>query len=97
MFIPVVGHVVVLDYLPTVLIAAVEGAVVVGGLSALGAALYSSGIPKSSVLAYDTAIITDVFLVTARGPAGELARARTILGTFNPSQTDLHDSIALAA
>src|SRR5471032_852872 len=37
---PVVGPVVVLGYLATTAIAAIESAVVVGGLSALGAALY---------------------------------------------------------
>ena len=36
--IPVIGHVVVLGYLTAAVISAVEGAVVVGGLSALGAA-----------------------------------------------------------
>jgi hypothetical protein len=97
MFIPVVGHVVVLGYLATALIAAVEGAVVVGGLSALGAALYGSGIPKNSVLAYETAIKTDEFLVTARGPAEEMARARTILAAFNPSRVDLHAPTAAVA
>lgn len=46
MFVPPIGHVVVLGYLATAVVAAIEGAVVAGGLSALGAALYSSGIPK---------------------------------------------------
>ena len=45
---PVIGSVVVLGYLAGMVIAAIEGAVVVGGLSALGAALYGSGIPKDS-------------------------------------------------
>ncbi len=48
--IPVVGHVIVLGYLGGVAIVAVQSAVVVGGLSALGAALYSIGIPKDSVI-----------------------------------------------
>ena len=39
--IPVVGHVVVLGYLATIAIAGIENAVIVGGMSALGAALYS--------------------------------------------------------
>ena len=51
MTIPLVGHVVVLGYLATVMLAGIENAIVVGGLSALGAALYSLGIPKDSVLA----------------------------------------------
>src|SRR5271157_6241872 len=53
MTIPVVGHVVVLGYLAAVAVSAIEGAIVVGGLSALGAALYSSGIPKDSVVRYE--------------------------------------------
>ena len=50
------GHVVVLGYLATVAIAGTENAVVVGGLSALGVALYSIGIPKDSVIQYETAL-----------------------------------------
>ena len=92
MFIPVIGHVVVLGYLASMVVAAVEGAVVVGGLSALGAALYSSGIPKDSVLSYETAIKADNFLVAAHGPAEEMARAKEILGTLGASRVDLHQS-----
>jgi hypothetical protein len=92
MFIPVIGHVVVLGYLASTVIAAVEGAVVVGGLSALGAALYGSGIPKDSVIAYETAIKADSFLVTAHGPAEEMARAKAILGSVGvgAARVDLH-------
>ena len=90
MFIPVVGHVVVLGYLASMAIAAVEGAVVVGGLSALGAALYSSGIPKDSVIAYETAIKADGFLVTAHGSGEEMARAKAILATLGASRVDQH-------
>lgn len=90
MFIPVIGHVFVLGYLASMAIAALEGAVVVGGLSALGAALYGSGIPKDSVLAYETAVKADGFLVTAHGPADEMSRARSILATLGASRVDLH-------
>jgi hypothetical protein len=62
-----VFHVVVIGYLAAAVISAVEGAAVVGGLSALGAALYSSGIPENSVLAYETALTADEFLVVAHG------------------------------
>jgi hypothetical protein len=94
MFIPVVGHVVVLGYLATLAISAIEGAAVVGGLSALGAALYSSGIPKDSVLAYETAVTADGFLVTAHGPAEEVARAKAILVGLGASRVDLHKTAA---
>ena len=85
MTIPLVGHVVVLGYLATVVLAGIENAIVVGGLSALGAALYSLGIPKDSVLAYETAIKADDFLVMARGSADETARAKT----YSPQPTRL--------
>ena len=91
MTIPLVGHVVVLGYLATVVLAGIENAIVVGGLSALGAALYSLGIPKDSVLAYETAVKADDFLVMARGSADETARAKTILATTNPSRLDVHE------
>ena len=38
-----------------VVISGVENAVLVGGLSAIGAALYSIGIPKDTVLQYESA------------------------------------------
>jgi hypothetical protein len=88
--VPLVGQVVVLGYLAAIAIGAIENAVIVGGVSALAAALYSIGIPKDSVIQYETALKTDNFLVMAHGPAAEIARAKTILGTVNPSRLDVH-------
>ena len=88
--VPVVGPVVVLGYIASIVVTAIENAVVVGGISALVAALYSIGVPKDSVIQYETAIKTDSFLVMAHGPAAEIARAKTILGTVNPSRIDVH-------
>jgi hypothetical protein len=88
-----VGSVVVLGYLAAVVLSAVESAVLVGGLSALGAALYSIGIPKDSVLNYETAVKADGFLVMAHGTAEEMARAKAILGASNPSRLDVHEGL----
>ena len=90
MVVPVVGHIVVLGYLATVAIYAIENAVVVGGLSALGAALYSIGVPKDSVIQYESALTADDFLVMAHGTTAEIARAKVILGAANPSRLDVH-------
>jgi hypothetical protein len=46
--VPVVGPVIMLGYLATAAISALEGAVVVGGASALGAAIFGIGIPQDS-------------------------------------------------
>jgi hypothetical protein len=95
--IPVVGHVVVLGYLAAAAIAAVESAVVAGGVSALGAALYSIGIPKDSVIQYEAALKADGFLVMTRGTEEEIARAKAILGAANPSRLDVHAGTKAAA
>jgi hypothetical protein len=89
--IPGTGPVVVLGYLAAAAVSAIEGAVVVGGVSALGAALYSIGIPKNSVIQYEADLKAEKFLVMAHGPAEEMARAKTILATFNPSRLDQHE------
>ncbi len=91
--IPVVGHVVVLGYLAATIVSAVESAVVVGGLSALGAALFSLGVPKNSVVQYESEVKADGFLVMAHGPAAEMVRAKIILGTLHPTRVDLHTCV----
>jgi hypothetical protein len=96
MTVPLVGHVVVLGYLATVAISGIENAVLVGGLSALGAAIYSAGIPKDSVLQYETAIKADNFLVMAHGSSEEVARAKAILGTANASRVDVYAGTKVA-
>ena len=94
--IPGAGGVVVLGYFAGIVLSTIEGAVVAGGLSALGAALYSVGIPKNSVIAYETALKADQFLVMMRGSSEEAARAKAILETLKPSSVDMHESAAAA-
>lgn len=88
--IPVVGHVIVLGYLAAVVMSGVETAVVVGGLSAIGAALYGIGIPTDSVLRYEAAVKSDGFLVMAHGSAQEMEHAKEVLGTLLPQQLEHH-------
>ena len=88
--VPIVGQVMVLGYLATAVASAVEGALVVGGIGVLGAALASVGVPKDSVLQHETALKADEFLVTAHGSDPELTRARAILAAAGPSSIELH-------
>ena len=88
--IPGVGPVVVAGPLVAWIVGALEGAVIIGGLSALGAALYSIGIPKDSILQYETAIKANKFVLVAHGTPQELERARTIL---NQHQTCEHENV----
>jgi hypothetical protein len=70
--------------------AALEGAVVVGGVSALGAALFSAGIPKNSILRYETALKADKFLVIAHGTAADVAKARDLIQTTQAEDFEMH-------
>jgi hypothetical protein len=77
--IPGIGPILVAGPLVTSIVGGLEGAVLVGGLSALGAGLYSIGIPKDSVLRYETAIKSDKYVLVVHGSSDEVARAKDIL------------------
>jgi hypothetical protein len=90
--IPGIGPVLVAGPLVAWIIGALEGAVVVGGLSALGAGLYSIGIPKDSVVKYELALKSDKFLILAHGTADEVAKARDIMQTTHAVEVALHEA-----
>jgi uncharacterized membrane protein len=89
-FIPGIGPLVVAGPLVSWIVGALEGAAVVGGLSALGAALFSMGIPKDSVLKYETALKSDKFLVLVHGTAENAKRAKEVLDKTVPNAATLH-------
>jgi hypothetical protein len=49
------------------------------------------------VIQYETALNADSFLVMAHGTAAEIARAKTILATANPTRVDVVASAKAAA
>jgi hypothetical protein len=79
------------------IVAGLEGAVEVGALGALGAGLFSIGIPKDSIVKYEAALKTDQFLLIAHGTAAEVAKAKDIIGTTHPAQFSVHAGEARAA
>ena len=78
--IPGVGPLLLAGPLVGMLVGALEGAIVVGGVSALSAALVSVGVPHNSVLEYETEIKVGKYMLLAHGTADEVAQAREILG-----------------
>jgi uncharacterized membrane protein len=89
-WVPGVGPLVVAGPLVTWIVAALEGAVMTGGLSALGAGLYSIGIPKNSVLQYETEVKNGKLLLVAHGTADEVERARDLLKQSQATETTVH-------
>jgi len=88
--IPGIGPVLVAGPLVAWIVSALEGAVVVGGLSAIGAGLYSLGIPKDSVLEMETALKADKFLLIAHGTAADVEKAKAVLSTHGASSLMTH-------
>jgi len=88
--IPGIGHVVVLGSLAAWIFGALGQAAVVGGLTALGAGLYSIGIPKDSILKYETALKADQFVVVAHGTLDEVTAAKRILDGTGAVSVDEH-------
>jgi len=69
---------------------ALEGAAVVRGLSAVGAVLYSIGIPEDSIPKYETSLESNKFLVVAHGTTLEIDWARDILQGTEGAQAEAH-------
>ena len=79
------------------IVAALEGALEVGALGALGAGLFSIGIPKDSIVKYEAALKTDQFLLIAHGTAAEVGKAKSIIESTHPAQFTLHTAGKVAA
>ena len=92
-WVPGVGPLVLAGPLVAVLLGVVEGAFVVGGFSALGAAFYSMGIPKDSVLDYETAVKNGRFIVICHGTHEEVIQAHHILEEADAAHTALHAAL----
>ena len=76
---PPLGVVAMAGPIVSILVSALEGAVFVGGLSAIGAALTRIGVPKDQVIQYETALKVDKYVLMVHGSAEEVAQAKSLL------------------
>ncbi len=89
--VPGVGPLVVAGPLVSAIVGGLEGAVVVGGLSGLGAGLFSMGIPKDSVVRYEQSLSAGSFLVLYHGTENEVASAAaTLMENTDHEQVETH-------
>lgn len=93
MFVPVFGHIVVLGPLAATIAGGLQGAVLGGGFSALVGALTSLGVPKDSVLRYETALKASKFLVLVHGDADQVRRAHEVLSASS-ADVETHEAAA---
>jgi Heat induced stress protein YflT domain len=89
-WVPGIGPLLVAGPFAAAIVGGLEGALAVGGLSALGAGLYSIGIPRNSILKYETAIGAGKFLLIAHGTDEDVERAKTIIEGTEAETVDHH-------
>ncbi|MDD5273769.1 MAG: DUF1269 domain-containing protein [Methylovulum sp.] len=89
--IPGIGPVMVGGPLVSWILGALETAVITGGLTALGGALASIGIPEDSVVRYETALKADKFLLLVHGSVQEVEKARDILLRNKAEEANVHN------
>lgn len=95
---PEVGHLLVFGPLGHWIMAGLEGAAVIGGVSALGAGLVSLGVPRGDIAQYESSVRAGRFLVVASGTSADVERARGLLRRARPVQChDYHRAPALAS
>jgi hypothetical protein len=92
--IPGIGPILVAGPILAALVGALESAVVVGGLSALTAALVSLGIPKEQSIKYEGELKADKYLLVAHGTAEEVEHARSLLAETSPVSLETHQPAA---
>lgn len=83
-FIPGIGLLALAGPIATVLVSGLEGAVLVGGVSALGAALSGLGIGNDKLIEYETALKADKYVLMVHGSEAEVAKARALLADVVP-------------
>jgi uncharacterized membrane protein len=95
--IPGIGPLLVAGPLVGWIVGALEGAVVVGGVSAAGAGLYSLGIPKDSVIQYDVALKSDKYLLLFHGTHESAVQVEELLAGSGSASVNLHEASVLVA
>lgn len=90
LIIPGLGPVMVGGPLVSWILGALETAVVTGGITALGGALASIGIPKDSVVRYESALKANKFILVVHGTVQEVEKAKSILMQNKAEEATVH-------
>jgi len=90
MFVPVVGQLVILGPIAATIVSGLEGALFAGAASAFVGALTAIGIPRDSVLRYETALKANKFLLVVHGDTQQINRVHEVLDDMSLVSFDAH-------
>lgn len=91
--IPGMGPVMVGGPLVSWIIGILETALVTGGITAIGGALGSIGVPKDSVIQYETALKANKFMLIVHGTLAEVEKAKTLLMQNKAEEATVHQQM----
>jgi uncharacterized membrane protein len=89
-WVPGIGPLLVAGPLVACIVGGLEGALVTGGLTALGAGLFSIGIPRNSILQYESQVKNGKLLLVAHGTSAEVERAKELLDQSDAQSAVVH-------
>ncbi len=78
-FLPGLGVLAMAGPVVSVLVGALEGAILAGGVSVIAAALKGVGVEDDQILKYETALKADKYVLKIHGTAQEIAKAQSLL------------------
>jgi uncharacterized membrane protein len=90
-WVPGIGPLMVAGPFINAIIGGIQGVALVGGLSAIGGALASLGIPKDSVVRFETALRFGKVILITHGTADDATRAKSILVRSQPESLENHE------
>jgi hypothetical protein len=96
-WIPGLGPMRIARPLVTWIIAALEGAILLGGLSAIASGPFGLGIPKEHAVQYESALREGHYLLIAHGPVSTTLEAKAILQSTHPDVIEEHPVHQLAS
>lgn len=75
-----------------ILMGAVAGAVLVGGISMLAAAIASIGVPKNSIIRYETDLKADKYLLIANDAPEQVEHVRKIIQQISANESAMYEA-----
>jgi len=88
--IPGIGSLLIAGPLVGWIVGVLEGALVIGGLSALGAGLYNLGLPKERIVRYEIALKSGRYVLIAHGTSDEVKQAQDIIDRSETEESEEH-------
>jgi len=88
--IPGIGSLLIAGPLVGGIVGMLEGALMIGGLSALGAGLYNLGVPKERIVKYEIALKSGRYVLIAHGTGDEIRQAQDIIDRSETEASEEH-------